>query len=93
MVLRLSQLATESMILADRLMRSDGFLRLIGLLERPDIQDTLAGLLEAVSTARADVSAAPAKGGLGGAIRLMSEPGTQDALRFMAGLSKALSTG
>ncbi|RMF37758.1 MAG: hypothetical protein D6754_08690 [Alphaproteobacteria bacterium] len=91
MIGRLARVAAESMVLVDRLTRSEGFLRLIGLLERPDIQDTLAALLEAVASAREAGAGTPSKGGLGGAVRLMSEPGTQDALRFMARISQALS--
>jgi uncharacterized protein YjgD (DUF1641 family) len=93
MVGRLARVASESIVLVDRLTRSDGFLRLIGLLERPDIQESLAGLLEAVAKAREQGRGAPSKGGIGGAVRLMSDPETQDALRFMAGLSKALTKG
>ena len=93
MIGRLAHMAGESMVLLDRLTRSDGFLRLISLLERPDIQDSLAGLLEAVAEARKAGQQAPSKGGIGGAVKLMSEPGTQDALRMMALISKALTSG
>lgn len=91
MIGRLARVAGESMVLIDRLTRSDGFLRLIGFLEGPDIQETLAGLLEAVASAREEGGVRPSSGGIGGAIKLMSEPGTQDAVRFMARISSALT--
>jgi len=90
MVTRLARVASEGMVLIDRLTRADGFMQLIRLLERPEIGETLATLLEALGEAHGRVQEAPAKGGLGGAIRLMSDPGTQNALRLMAEIGKAL---
>ncbi len=90
MVSRLARVMNEGMVLIDRLTRADGFMKLIRLLERPEIGETLATLLEALGEAHGCVQEAPAKGGLGGAIRLMSDPGTQNALRLMAEIGKAL---
>ncbi len=91
MVTRLARVASEGMILIDRLTRSDGFLNLIRLIERPDIGDTLATLLGALAEAHEAVRETPAKGGLGGALRLVNDPGTQDALRLVSVIGKALS--
>ncbi len=90
MVSRLARVASEGMILIDRLTRADGVMNLIRLLERPEVGETLATLLGALAEAHSRVQEAPAKGGLGGAVRLMSDPGTQNALRLMAEIGKAL---
>jgi len=91
MIGRLAQVATESMMLVDRLMRSEGFLRLIALLERSDIQDTLTALLEGVSKARDEAAKGEKpKGGIASTIRLMTGSDTQSAVKFLVGLSKSL---
>ncbi|MCG6857169.1 MAG: hypothetical protein LJE67_03805 [Salaquimonas sp.] len=92
MIGRLARVWSEGLFLVDRLTRSEGFMRLVSILEREDIQNTLTELLQAVSKAREEARAAPvSRGGLGGAIRVVSDPDTQSALRFMASLSKGLT--
>jgi len=90
MVSRLARVMSEGMVLIDRLTRADGFMNLVRLLERPEISETLGTVLGALADAHGSVQETPAKGGLGGAIRLMSDPGTQNALRLMAEIGKAL---
>lgn len=91
---RLSLVATELAALVDKLSRNEGFLRLIDLLSNEETQETLIGLIGALSTARSETAtAAPSKGGLGGALKLLSDPATQDAMRFMASLSRQLNKG
>jgi uncharacterized protein YjgD (DUF1641 family) len=92
MIGRLSRVLSEGLFLVDRLTRSEGFMQMIAILERDDIQDTLTQTLRAVSKAREQAQSAPApKGGLGGAIRLLSDPDTQSALHLLGNVSKNLT--
>ena len=91
MVTRLARVMSEGMILIDRLTRSQGVMNLIALLQRPEISETLARLLKALAEAGETARETPAKGGIGSAIKLISDPGTQEALRLMSGIGKALS--
>jgi uncharacterized protein YjgD (DUF1641 family) len=85
---RLSVVATGLASLVDKLSRADGFLRLIDTFAREDVQSTLIDLANtagALSAARAEAAQLPpAKGGLRGLAHLARDPGTQEALRFMA---------
>jgi len=92
MISRLAFVATEGLFLVDRLTRSAGFMRMIAILEREDIQETLTELLQAVSKAREDARAAPpAKGGLGSAMKVVADPDTQSALHLLAGIGRNLT--
>lgn len=92
MIGRLARVISEGLFLVDRLTRSDGFMRIVSILEREDIQEALTRTLQAVSQASEDArSAARPKGGIGGAIRLMSDPDTQSALQLMAGMCRNLT--
>ena len=91
MVNRLSLVITELASLVDKLARNDGFLRLIDLLAQEEVQQKLFGLLDATAAATAEAEALPpVKGGLGGLLKMARDPETQEALRFMALLSKQL---
>lgn len=91
MVTRLARVASEGMVLIDRLTRAEGFMSLIRLLEKPEIAQTLGTVLGALADAHGNVQETPSKGGLGSAMRVISDPGTQNALRLMADIGKALS--
>jgi uncharacterized protein YjgD (DUF1641 family) len=92
MIGRLAHVASEGLFLIDRLTRSAGFVRMIAILEREDIQETLTQLLQAVSKARDDVRAAPAaRGGLGAAMKVVSDSDTQSALHLLAHISRNLT--
>lgn len=92
MVGRLARVLSEGLFLVDRLTRSQGFMRMISILERDDIQQTLTDFLEAVSKARADLKSAPAaRGGIGAAVKTVSAPDTQAALQLMANISRNLT--
>jgi uncharacterized protein YjgD (DUF1641 family) len=92
MVGRLARVISEGLFLVDRLTRSDGFMRIVAILEREDIQEALTNTLQAVSKASEDArSAARPKGGFGSAIRLLSDPDTQSALQLMAGVCRNLT--
>lgn len=92
MISRLAFVASEGLFLVDRLTRSAGFMRMIAILEREDIQDTLTELLQAVSKAREDARTAPAaRGGLGSAMKVVADPDTQSALHLLTNISRNLT--
>jgi uncharacterized protein YjgD (DUF1641 family) len=92
MIGRLARVASESLFLVDRLTRSDGFMRLIAILEREEIQETLMAFLEAVSAARDETGKAqPPKGGLGGMMKMAADKDTQAAMQLAVSMSKHLS--
>lgn len=84
---RLAETGGELMCIADRLARSEGLLRLLDLLEREHIINTLVDLGEAAAAAKAD-HAEGSKGGIAGMVKTMSDPKVQDALAFFATLFK-----
>jgi len=90
-VKRLSIVATEMASLVDKLARNEGFVRLIDILGREEVQCALVDVAEAACAAKTEAAALPpARGGLGGLLQMAKDPGTQDALRFMGLVSKQL---
>ena len=88
---RLSLVATELAALVDKLARTEGFERLIDILGREHVQCALDDMAEATCAAKAEAATlAPSKGGLAGLWQMAKDPDTQDALRFMALVSKHL---
>jgi uncharacterized protein YjgD (DUF1641 family) len=88
---RVSIVATEMASLVDKLARNDGFVRLIDILGRDEVQCALVDLAEAACTARKELAdLPPARGGLGGLFSLAKDPGTHEALRFVGLVSKKL---
>lgn len=91
MIGRLAGLAADGLALADRVTRSPAVPRLLALLERDEVLDTLVTLLEGIGAARAELrSAQPSTGGLGEMLRVARDPQTLDALRLMTGLVSQL---
>jgi len=91
---RLAIVATGLASLVDKLARHEGFLRMIDVLGRDDVQASLVDFANAASAARAEAETLPrSSGGLGGLLRIATDPGTQDALRFMSIVSKHLRKG
>lgn len=88
---RLSLVATELASLVDKLARNEGFVKLIDVLGREEVQCALVDLAESACAAKTEAAALPApRGGLGGLWQIATDPGTQDALRFMALVSRQL---
>ncbi|MHB8622567.1 MAG: helical membrane plugin domain-containing protein [Sulfuricaulis sp.] len=88
---RLSLVATEMASLVDKLTRNEGFMRLIDILGREEVQCALVDIAESACAAKTEASGLPApKGGIGGLWQLAKDPNTQDALRFMSLVSKQL---
>jgi len=82
---RLAETMTELLSIADRLARSDGLLRMLDLLEREHIINSVVDLGEAAATAKAS-HAPSAGGGIVGMLKTMRDPDVQDALKFFATL-------
>ncbi|MFZ5876772.1 MAG: hypothetical protein ACOYXU_10215 [Nitrospirota bacterium] len=90
-IVRLGATVTGLAMLADKVARNDGLLKLIDLLGRDDVQKALPKLLDAMSKASAESAARPpASGGLGALWQLATDPGTQEALRLVALMGKHL---
>jgi len=88
---RLSIVATEMASLVDKLSRNNGFMRLVDILGREEVQCGLVDVAESVYTVKKQSADLPAaKGGFGGLLKLAMDPGTQDALRFLSMVSKQL---
>ena len=88
---RVALVLTGLAALVDKLARNEGFHRLVDLLGRDEVQESLVNMLGAASAASSNAAALPpAKGGFGGAWQLLTDPETQEALRFMVLLSKQL---
>ena len=88
---RLALVATELASLVDKMARNEGFVKLIDILGRDEVQCALVDVAESACAAKTEAAALPApKGGLGGLWQIATDPGTQDALRFMALVSKRL---
>ena len=86
---RLALVATELAGIVDRIARNEGFQRLIDLLGQEDVQECLTGVLCASSAAKAEAEKLPpSKGGIGGLLKIATDPATQDAMRYMVLLSK-----
>ena len=84
---RLAETGGELLCIADRLARSEGLQRLLDLLEREHIINSLVDLGEAAAAAKASHQPS-AGGGIGGMVKTMSDPNVQDALKFFAVLFK-----
>jgi len=88
---RLALVATELASLVDKVSRNEGFMQLIDILGRDEVQCALVNVAESACAARTEAAALPApRGGIGGLWALAKDPGTQDALRFMALMSQHL---
>lgn len=89
MVTRLSSAFSEGMILLDRLTRNQGVMRLLQVLDKPESQKLLLSFADALSSMSRELAATePARGGLGGVLKLASDPGTQEGLRSLSTLGK-----
>ena len=88
-VSRVAETGGELLSIADRLARSEGLLRLLDLLEREHIINTLVEFGEAAATAKASHTPS-AKGGVPGMMKTMSDPDVQDALKFFATLFREM---
>ena len=92
MVSRLASAFSEGITLLDRLTRNEGLIHLLQELDRPENQQFLISLSNAFTEASRDMATAPpASGGIGGLLKLVSDPGTQEGLRLMSLIGARLS--
>lgn len=92
MVSRLSSAMSEGITLLDRLTRNEGLVHLLQELDRPENQHFLISLSNAFTAASRDIATTvPARGGIGGMLRLAREPGTQEGLRLLSLIGEHLS--
>jgi len=92
MVNRLSSALSEGITLLDRLTRNEGFTHLLRELDRVENQRFLVCMSNAFTEATRELATAPpAAGGIGGLIKLMSDPGTQEGLRLLAFVGARMS--
>lgn len=90
-VTRVSGAMTEGIALLDRLTRNQALIRLLHTLDQPQNQKLLNGLADALEHASKEyVNGKPAAGGLGGVLKLISDPGTQEGLKLLALMGKQL---
>lgn len=88
---RLSLVATRIAVVMDKLARNEGFMQLIDILGREEVQCALVEMAESTCAAKTEAAALPvSKGGLGGLWQLIKDPDTQDALRFVTLASRHL---
>lgn len=88
-VTRVSSALSEGIVLLDRVTRNEGLMRLLQVLEKPESQNLLLSLSDALSSMAAELARTPpAKGGVGGITRLALDPGTQEGLRSLSLLGK-----
>lgn len=89
MVNRIARTASESMSLLDRLLRNEGVMSLLQVLDRPETQYLLISLGDALGRMSRELATAPpAKGGIAGLIKVATEPGTQEGIRALSLLGK-----
>lgn len=91
-VTRLASAVSEGIALLDRLTRNEGLMRLLQALDRPENQDLLIGLSNAITATSRDLAntSSTAKGGIGGILQLAREPATQEGLRLLSLFSQHL---
>ncbi|MEW8029052.1 MAG: hypothetical protein AB2792_16700 [Candidatus Thiodiazotropha sp.] len=88
-VSRVASALSEGITLLDRLTRNEGLMRLLQVLDKPETQHLLHGLSKALAQMSREIAISPpAKGGLGGVVKLAMEPGTQEGLRSLSLLGK-----
>jgi uncharacterized protein YjgD (DUF1641 family) len=84
-VTRVAGAFSEGITLLDRLTRNKGLMRLLQVLDRPEIQYLLISMADAISAMSRELAKSPpAKGGLVNLLMLASQPGTQEGLRSLS---------
>lgn len=83
---------SEGITLLDRLTRNEGLVHLLQELDRPENQHFLICLSNAFTAASRDLATAPpASGGIGGIVKLVTDPGIQEGLRLVSLIAAHLS--
>ena len=91
-VTRLASAIGEGITLLDRLTRNEGLMYFLQVLGRPECEDLLIGLSNALVATSQDISdTTPAQGGYGSLLKLARDPGAQEGIRLMALFSEHLA--
>ena len=94
MVTRMASAFSEGITLLDRLTRNEGLMRLLHVLDHPDVQCHLVSLANSVHQITRDIATAPpSNGGIGSMVKLAMEPGTQEGLRALSIVGKYWGEG
>ena len=83
---RLGQMVNELLCMADRIARNENLNKLLDLLERDHMVETLSSLLEAAASAKASHVPKPS-GGVASLLKTMSDPDVQQALQIISKFS------
>ena len=83
---RLGQMINDLLCIADRIARNENLNKLLDLLERDHMVETLASLLEAAASAKASHEPKPS-GGIVSFLKTMSDPDVQQALQLLSKFS------
>lgn len=91
---RLASALSEGITLLDRLTRNEGLLHLLREMDRPENQAFLMCMSNAFTKVSRDLATMPPTGGgIGGLLKLVSDPGTQEGLRLLAMVASHMSGG
>lgn len=91
---RLASTLSEGINMLDRLTRNQGLLHLLREMDRPENQAFLICMSNAFTEASRELATAPpTSGGIGGLLKLVSDPGTQEGLRLLAMVAARMSNG
>ena len=85
---RLGEMMNELLCMADRIARNENLNKLLDLLERDHMVDTLSSMLEAAATAKASHTTA-LSGGIMNLLNTMKDPEVQQALQLLSKFSSA----
>lgn len=89
MISRMASAFSEGLTLLDRLTRNEGLIRLLHILDTPEVQHLLVSLSHGLTKmSREFATTPPTKGGLVCLLRLARDPGTQEGLRSLSLLGK-----
>lgn len=85
MVGRIAGTASEGVMLLDRVLRNQGVVALLEVLNRVETQFLLISLADALGRMSRELATArPAKGGILELLRLAKQPGTQEGIRALS---------
>jgi uncharacterized protein YjgD (DUF1641 family) len=92
MINRLASTMSEGISMLDRLTRNDGLTHLLREIDRPENQRFIICMSNAFTEASRELATAPPLGGgLGGLLKLVSDPGVQEGLRLLAFVGSRMS--
>ena len=92
MVSRMASAFSAGITLLDRLTRNEGLIRLLHILDKPEVQHLLISLSHGLTKmSREFATTPPTKGGVVCMLKLARDPGTQEGLRSLSLLGKYMN--